>query len=73
MYVNINAGIDPPASHITRLIRVNPPYVHESVNHKENFIDPILAACTNGVELLWKNENGGNERNNQGEAAFIFG
>ena len=55
MYVNNNAGIDPPPSHITRRIQVNPPYVHESVNHKENFIDPTSGACTNGVELLWKN------------------
>ena len=55
MYVNNNAGIDPPPSHITRRIRVNPPYVHASVNHKENFMDPTSGACTNGVELLWKN------------------
>ena len=40
MYVNNNAGIDPQPSHITRLIRVKPPYIHESVNHKENFVIP---------------------------------
>ena len=51
MYVNNNAGIDPQPSHITRLIRVKPPYIHESVNHKENFVDPTSGAWTNWVEL----------------------
>jgi hypothetical protein len=45
---------DPPHSHITP-IPVNPPYLHDSVNHNVEFRDPVTNCCTNGVEFLWKN------------------
>jgi hypothetical protein len=41
-------------SHITPL-PVNPPYLHQWVNHKENFTDPQTQATTNHVEVWWKN------------------
>lgn len=31
-----------------------PPYTHDSVNHTENFVDPVTGACTNRVEAMWK-------------------
>jgi hypothetical protein len=52
--IYVDNRYDPPHSHITP-IPVNPPYLHESVNHKREFRDPITQCCTNGVELLWKN------------------
>jgi hypothetical protein len=54
MYVNNQAGLDPPPSHIVN-IPVVPPYEHQSVNHTTNFVDPITGAQTNLVEGFWKN------------------
>ncbi|KAL3094767.1 hypothetical protein niasHS_006062 [Heterodera schachtii] len=36
-------------------IPVIPPYIHHSVNHTINFVDPITSAHTNHVECFWKN------------------
>ncbi|KAL3119758.1 hypothetical protein niasHT_006448 [Heterodera trifolii] len=36
-------------------IPVVPPYVHQSVNHAQNFVDPLTGAHTNHVENFWKN------------------
>jgi len=36
-------------------IPVNPPYVHNVVNHKENFVCPLTGTHTNHVENYWKN------------------
>lgn len=55
VYVNNNAGVNPPPSKIIPGIPVNPPYQHLSVNHTENFVDPLTNACTNHVECFWKN------------------
>ena len=54
VYVNNNAGIDPPPSHLVN-IPVNPPYQHHSVNHRRNFVDPLTRAHTNHVEGFWNN------------------
>lgn len=35
-------------------IPIIPPF-HKTVNHSQNFIDPITGACTNSVEGFWKN------------------
>ena len=51
MYVNNQAGVDPPPSHIVN-IPVNLPYIHTSVNHK-HFVDPISRTHTNHVEGFW--------------------
>lgn len=32
-----------------------PPYVHLTVNHQQNYVDPITGATTNHVECFWKN------------------
>jgi hypothetical protein len=34
-------------------IDINPPYIHETVNHTENFVDPITGATTNHIERMW--------------------
>ena len=31
------------------------PYEHQTVNHEENFVDPLTGATTNHVECFWKN------------------
>ena len=36
-------------------IPVIPPYIHQSVNHAQNFVDPLTGAHTNHVENYWKN------------------
>ena len=36
-------------------IPVIPPYIHQSVNHTRNFVDPLTGAHTNHVENFWKN------------------
>ena len=36
-------------------IPVIPPYIHQSVNHTRNFVDPLTEAHTNHVENFWKN------------------
>ena len=30
-------------------------YAHLTVNHPLNFVDPVIEACTNQVENMWKN------------------
>ena len=32
-----------------------PNYIHKTVNHIENFVDPTSGACTNHMEWFWKN------------------
>ena len=36
-------------------IPVVPPYIHQSVNHTRDFVDPLIGAHTNHVENYWKN------------------
>ena len=36
-------------------IPVIPPYIHQSVNHTRNFVDPLIGTHTSHVENLWKN------------------
>ena len=61
MYVNNQAGVDPPPSHIVN-IPVNPPYIHTCVTHKKHFVDPISRTHTNHVEGFWKHAK---EKNKQ--------
>ena len=35
-------------------IPIIPPYVHHTVNHTQNFVDPNTGATTNHVERWWK-------------------
>ena len=51
-YVNNQAGVDLPPSHIVN-IPVNPPYIHTSVTHKKHFVDPTSRTHTNHVEGFW--------------------
>lgn len=34
-------------------LQVNPPYIHQVVNHSVNFVNPLTGACTNAVEGYW--------------------
>jgi hypothetical protein len=34
-------------------IEVSPPFIHKTVNHSENFRDPVTSAHTNNVEAYW--------------------
>uniref|UniRef100_A0A914I4Z6 ISXO2-like transposase domain-containing protein n=1 Tax=Globodera rostochiensis TaxID=31243 RepID=A0A914I4Z6_GLORO len=36
-------------------IPVIPPYIHHSVNHRQNFVCPVTGTHTNHVENFWKN------------------
>ena len=36
-------------------IDVNPSYIHKTVNHSLNFVDPVTKTHTNSVECYWKN------------------
>ncbi len=38
-------------------IDVHPSYVHQTVNHSHNFVDPNTGACANNIELYWKKCN----------------
>ena len=38
----------------TQHMNVNPPYRHNTVNHTENFVDPVTRATTNHVGCIWK-------------------
>ena len=38
-------------------IPVIPPYIHQTVNHTQYFVDPVTGAHTNHVENLEKSEN----------------
>ena len=35
-------------------IPVIPPYIHQSVNHTRDFVDPLTGTHTNHVENYWK-------------------
>ena len=39
-------------------------YVHETVNHSENFVDPITGANTQRIERCWKSAKERNKRHN---------
>ena len=43
------------AGYMHGAIPVIPPYIHQSVNHAQNFVDPLTGAHTNHVENYWKN------------------
>lgn len=34
------------------------PYIHKTVNHSQNFIDPVTGVCTNNVEGYWSRLKG---------------
>lgn len=44
-----------PAYNAINAIPVIPNYIHKTVNHKNNFVDPITGVHTNNVENFWKN------------------
>ena len=47
-------------------------YIHRTVNHSTNFVDPVSGACTNGVEGMWSNLKSKLKsiRGSQGELKF---
>ncbi len=45
----------PAYNNLTVMPGIQPPYQHLTVNHTRNFVCPVTGACTNHVEVYWKN------------------